>query len=349
METFYRLLWVLPYWCSFTGAITILLQPGEPPNPDSQNYWDADAAPGESVDDRIDRVSQRLRHFYTGPRMRFSPVVDGVPVGKTPHYVVILGLEVKKQPRHGTDKVLQVRGQQVPQDPAKSSTSPPRLSPASVNQMARLFWVSPSPGSDSELGQGSPSADRQRRRNALLPTAPAVGGASSSASFPATDNELMRPLEQLPGFRDHGPAFLPILRNMFRWNGRVNIFGHNLVNDADAHPFNTQQWFAAQSEYFASARPQTNLQELALSPAEALAHSTIHMAPARQQQIATIAAQHGAVTSARVVHVALQALSIGAILGHPGEITNQDEQNWQQLVNAVLADPTLITYRRKGQ
>lgn len=324
--------------------MTVLLQPGEPSNSDSENYWNVDAPADESAEDRVTRILYTLLGFYTGPLMGFSPVVNSARVAETPYHVTILGLKITAQPLQAGDRLLQV-GARVREVSDSEGTSLEPL-PAPDHRMARLFMVGPqaSPEADvSNISQGLRLRIRRPRRDALQPVPNSLEVAH--APFPSTENELIRPLEQLSGFRDQGPEFFLSLQDAFRWNGSINIFGYHLANEAEDHPFNTHQWFAAQNEYFASARPHDNTQELSLPPAEALAHVAIHMHPARQQQIANIAALHGAMTAARVVRVALHTLMMEEILGFPEEITDQDEQNWQEIVNAVLADPTLADYQ----
>lgn len=138
MNTFFRLLFLLPGWYNFSSPITVILVPGEIQNDESRRFWDAKAngqAGAESGWIRAGRVRQSLISFYTSRRMKFAVYADsvGVPIeeGADTFYVDILGRMVEYQSKEAGDQLLLMppRGKARTAGAARIQTSSPKSSP----------------------------------------------------------------------------------------------------------------------------------------------------------------------------------------------------------------------------
>lgn len=372
MDVFYRLLFQLPGRYGFEGNVTAILQPGEIQNDDSAAFWDERAPAGETGEERIHRVVEALRRFYLSPRMGYSVVVDGAPTGDTPYFVVILGREISPPPpRPGDVRLagpLPLPGPPTPPPGMYSSDDEPSLpsSPSLPGQAAAggaeilttppavrepagepVDWVDTRDEAASILrrGQPSPAATRARARAAATRSSSSPTPAHSSRTpptddlentrfpFPLTEEALLEPLRNTAEYDYAHPEHIR--------HGLGNaVFAYHVGAGAGApHVWNSREWFAAAHRYFPGARPNSRAEELALPPAEAAAHFLTHMAPARQQQLREIAEREGGMlVVAGVVRAALLTQEIDTILGHPEEISAQDEADWQDVVESITGD-----------
>lgn len=322
MQVFYRLFWALPNWFAFPGPVTVILQPGELRDEQSQSFWDQQAPADETDDQRIERVTKTLVRMYTGERFGFTRIVYEAVVAR--YVIIILGREIRYQTPVEGDRMIPIaaRAPRPRRAPPRQSTKTPPPDPAEA-----------------------PPGDLERAGPRGKEPPPAALGPPAPSAFPSTEEELVAPLRRLEDFAAASAAgsFGPILTLTAHLTGGAgyHLFGRELRDPReDDDVYNAPEWWAAQVTYFPSARPADPAGELALPAADALVHALSHMSRARIADLRAVAEQMGPLVAAGVVRAAyLSGMGTTAILGFIDEgVTEEDDAAWRRVIDSVTLD-----------